>query len=121
MQSVNDRVKKVRLALGLSQSQMGARLGVTKGAISLWESADRSVSAGCIKLINQVLGVSEHWLLTGEGEMLLDRKGYLLSSLENQWNVPADEAKQIVDLITALPDQRKEILDSIVWPKKRIW
>ena len=72
-----------------------------------------------IKLINQLLGISEHWLLTGEGEMFLDRKGYLLSSLENQWNLPADEAKTIVDLITALPDQRKQILNSIVWPKKR--
>ncbi len=119
--TVKERIVKARLALGLSQRQMAARLGVTKSAVSLWETKVREVPTSAIRLITHILGVSENWLLTGEGEMLLDRKGYLLSSLETQWNVPANEAKMIVNLITALPDQRKEILESIVWPKKRRW
>ena len=119
MQTINSRLLAARKALHMTQPQLADRLGVGKAGISRWEQDGTVIAPRYIKLINQLLGVSERWLLTGEGEMLLDRKGYLLSSLENQWNLPADEAKMIVDLITALPDQRKQLLASIAWPKKR--
>ena len=45
------RVKKLRLALGLSQRQMAREFGVSPGAVAHWESGERAISGPVLKLI----------------------------------------------------------------------
>lgn len=63
------RVKELRQALGLNQEDFGARLGVTKTAISRLESGDRGVTEQMLKAMNMAFGASYVWLATGEGSM----------------------------------------------------
>ncbi len=68
---LNERVKELRKFLGLSGEKFGERIRVAKSTISNIENGNRSVTEQQIKLICTEFGVSEEWLRTGEGEMLI--------------------------------------------------
>lgn len=50
-----ERVKKRRLELGLSQTELATKAGVTQGAISMIENGDRTPSLSLIKEIATAL------------------------------------------------------------------
>lgn len=66
---MNERLKKLRKTLGLSQENFGKRIGVTKTAISRAEAGLNSISHMSIKSICREFGVNEEWLRTGSGNM----------------------------------------------------
>lgn len=66
---MNDRIKKIRMSLGLSQDEFGRRLGVTRGAVTNIELNKVEPKPLFIGLICREFGVNEVWLRTGEGEM----------------------------------------------------
>ena len=68
---MNERVKELRKALGLTLDKFGERLGVGKTAISKIENGDRSVTDQMFKSICREFNVNENWLRTGEGEMFV--------------------------------------------------
>ena len=72
---MNERIKQVRLALGLSQDSFGARIGLGKSSLSKIERGANSTTEQTILSICREFGVDEVWLRTGEGEMFSqDRK-----------------------------------------------
>lgn len=66
---MNERLKKLRTYLGLSQEAFGETVGVTKAAISRIESGVNSLSDRMILSIVTRHNVSEDWLRTGNGNM----------------------------------------------------
>lgn len=66
---MNERIKDLRKALGLTLEKFGDALGVTKTAISRLESGERGVTEQMFKSICREFDVNEEWLRTGEGEM----------------------------------------------------
>ena len=66
---MNERLKKLRKTLGLSQENFGKRIGVTKTAISRAEAGLNSISHMSIKSMCREFGVNEEWLRTGSGNM----------------------------------------------------
>lgn len=76
---MNERIKEVRKALGLSQEEFGKRLGVTRGAVTNIELNKVEPKPLFVSLICREFDVNEDWLKTGEGEMFiqLSRDEYL--------------------------------------------
>ena len=66
---MNERVKQLREALGLSQEALGARVGVTRGSISRLESGTNNVTPAMIISLCREFNVNEEWLRNGTGEM----------------------------------------------------
>lgn len=66
---MNERVKELRSALGLSAEKFGARIGVTRSAISKMELGVCNISEQSIISICREFNVSEEWLRTGTGDM----------------------------------------------------
>lgn len=69
---MNSRVREVREHFGLSQAQLGERLGVSRDVISNIEYnrlKNPKQKEPIIKLICSTFGVNEIWLRSGEGEM----------------------------------------------------
>lgn len=66
---MNERIKELRKALGLTLEKFGARLGVGKTAISSIEHGVNNVTEQMIKSICREFNVDYIWLTTGEGEM----------------------------------------------------
>lgn len=66
---MNERIKCLRKALGLTQSEFGERLNLSSNYISLVESGRNPVSDKLIFNILKTYHANESWLRTGEGEM----------------------------------------------------
>ena len=71
---MNERVKELRKALGLSGEKFGERLGITRSAISDIERGRNSLSEGNILSICREFNVNEEWLRNGNGEMFIETK-----------------------------------------------
>ena len=112
MNPINERMKSLRLALGLTQEKMAALVGLTKGGISQMEQDQRPVSARHVKMLVLMFGVNESWIWTGEGDMLLDRKAALRVSLIHQWQLSPAEANMVANFVASTPELRKSIFDS---------
>lgn len=69
---MNDRIKKLRKVMNLSQEKFGELLGITKSGVSDIESGRRKVTdQHVIMLANN--GVNEEWLRTGKGSMFVPK------------------------------------------------
>lgn len=68
---MNDRIKKVRTALGLSQQEFADRIGIKRGAVANYEVGRNEPIDAVISLICREFNVSERWLRTGDGEMFM--------------------------------------------------
>ena len=66
---MNERIKELRTALGLSAEKFGARVGVTRSAISRIENGVVNVTEQMQKSICREFNVNEEWLVDGTGEM----------------------------------------------------
>ena len=62
---LKDRIAQARKAAGLSQEQLGEKLGVSGQAVSEWESGAVSPDAAALAAMCRELGVSADWLLLG--------------------------------------------------------
>lgn len=66
---MNERIKELRKALGLTLEKFGTQLGVGKTAISSIEHGVNNVTEQMIKSICREFNVDYIWLTTGKGEM----------------------------------------------------
>ena len=66
---MKNRIRDIRKAAGLNQTDFGKKVGVSISAVQKWESGENVVSDAVIKLICREFAVNETWLRTGEGEM----------------------------------------------------
>ena len=66
---MNERVKELRTALGLSAEKFGGKIGVTRSAISKMELGVCNISEQSIISICREFNVNEEWSRNGTGEM----------------------------------------------------
>jgi transcriptional regulator with XRE-family HTH domain len=64
--SFPERLKTGRLALGLTQEQLGFELDVTKSTVSAWENGRDAPGFRLLPALKQVLGVSLDYLICGD-------------------------------------------------------
>ena len=66
---MDERIKELRKALGLTQQKFADGMGVKQNTIAQYESGRNEPLDAVITLICRTYGVREEWLRTGEGEM----------------------------------------------------
>jgi len=64
--SLGERIALARKQAGLSQEQLGEKLGVSRQAVSKWESDQTNPDVAYVAQMCRLLGVSSDWLLLGE-------------------------------------------------------
>jgi len=73
MKTVSDRVKEVRLKVGLSQVEFSERIFVSKSFCGDIEIGKKKVNDRIIFIISKQFNVNDEWLKTGKGEMFNDK------------------------------------------------
>ena len=68
---MNERIKELRKALGLTQQVFAEHIGLKQNSIALIESGKRNTSTQAILSICREFNVNENWLRTGEGQMVI--------------------------------------------------
>lgn len=66
---VGYQIKKLRQALGLTQTEFATRIGMKQNSIALIESGKRNISDSALKFICREFNVNENWLRVGAGEI----------------------------------------------------
>lgn len=66
---MNERIKKLRKELGLTQQAFANILGVSRNNIAGYEAVARNPSDSAIALICKTFNVNEDWLRNGTGDM----------------------------------------------------
>ena len=66
---ITPRVKILRQALGMSQTDFGAKIGVTRGVINNLDRGLTDLQDPLLSLICSVFNARREWLENGEGEM----------------------------------------------------
>ena len=94
MPAINDRIRELRKAKGLTMEQFGDVIGLTKDTVSRLESGAVSATEQTVKSICREFGVSEAWLRTGEGPMLDDTSGSILDRLTAEYHL--DDRKRAI-------------------------
>ena len=64
--TLGERIALARKKAGLSQEQLGDRLGVSRQAVSKWESSQANPDVAYVAELCRICGVSCDWLLLGE-------------------------------------------------------
>ena len=70
---MKDRIKDLRKALNLNQTEFGSRIGVKQGSVAGYESGARVPIDAVITSICREFNVNELWLRQGVGEMFQAR------------------------------------------------
>lgn len=111
---MNERIKELRLKLGLSQDEFGRRLGVTRGAITNIELNKVEPKPLFIDLMCREFHVNEAWLRTGEGEMFVPRdRSDAIAQEVNRFMAdhPDSFRERLISLLIRLDEKQWEVLE----------
>lgn len=68
---MNERIKELRKALGLTQQELADRIGFKQNTIAQYEIGRNTPINSVVSLICREFNVSENWLRNGSGNMFL--------------------------------------------------
>lgn len=118
------RIKEIRKALGLTQEEFAARIGVKRGAIANYEIGRNEPVDAVVSLICREYSVSETWLRSGSGEMFTyAEKNDRLAEIVARLGRPKAEATlRIVDTVLSAVDDEtaQRIWDAFMLEAQRM-
>ena len=82
--TLGERIALARKQAGLSQEQLGEQLGVSRQAVSKWESGQTNPDVAYIAELCRLFGVSSDWLLLGREERQAGQQAPRISEAELQ-------------------------------------
>lgn len=115
--NIASRLKQARKSKGYTQDALASAIGVSRGVISNIEYEKSEPQALVIRAICDVLRISEHWLMYGEGEMEINpdlkKSARLLSDIYNSAKELSEEEQDyILDMIKTFQKHRESIAES---------
>lgn len=112
---MEERIKAVRKALGLTQNEFGEKIGVKGNTVTGYETGARLPSDAVIMLICTTFNVNEDFLRSGEGEMFIPlTRNQVIADYVGK--VMKDETaefqKFIIELMSSLPVECWETIEA---------
>ena len=111
--TLNERIKKLRKGLDLTQQEFANRLGTTRNNIAGYEVGRRSPSEAVISLICKTFNVSETWLRTGEGEMFVPSPNGVLDELAQKYGLSVRGKVIVEKFLDMNPDVQEAVASYI--------
>jgi transcriptional regulator with XRE-family HTH domain len=116
---MNERLKKLRKTLDLTQQEFANRLGIKRNTVAQYEIGRNEPIDAVILSICREFDVSEEWLRTGEGEMfeqLTEQQKimkYTALLLKDKDSVVANAIQTLIVTYEQLDDPSKATLEKI--------
>lgn len=111
---MNERIRKLRRHLDLTQQEFADRLSVKRGAIANYEIGRNEPTDSVVSLICREFNVNEEWLRNGTGEMFIEMEkedqlmewaGRVLGSRSTSFK------KNFVKMMMSLTEDEWELLE----------
>lgn len=108
IETLGDRIKKLRRQKKLSQQQLGKAIGVTREAVCQWEKGKTAPQGKRLEKLADVLGTTPGDLLFGEATKHLSTEE---TKLLEDWNIlPIELQKDFANRIHILAVAIKQVL-----------
>lgn len=107
---MNERIKKLRKALDLTQQEFADKISVKRGAIANYEIGRNIPSDSVISLICREFNVSEEWLRNGTGEMFKPSPSSALDALAAEYSLDHGSYIAIEKFLKLSPELREGMI-----------
>ena len=111
---MNERIKKLRKALDLTQQEFAVRIGSTQNVVANYEIGRRNPSKSVINNICKTFHVNEDWLKTGAGDMFADvsRDEQITEFVQQTLSTKPDSfQRRFAAMLSTLSDSDWEVLE----------
>ena len=108
---MNERIRKLRKALDLTQQEFAERIGVKRNTIANYEIGRNEPIDSVLALICREFHASETWLRTGEGEMFSPASTDALDALVEEKHLTLRDRIAIEKFLNLKPELRDGLLD----------
>ena len=115
---MNERIKKLRKALDLTQQEFAKRIGSTQNVVANYEIGRRNPSRAVINNICKTFHVSEEWLREGTGEMFVDvsKDDQIMEFVQKTLATRPDSfQRRFAAMLSALSDSDWEVLERMAY------
>jgi len=112
--TLQERIKKLRKALGLTQQEFADHIGIKRNTVATYEIGRNVPLDPVIKSICREFNVNETWLRTGDGDMFVPRSredelaAFMEQLLQSE---PDDIRRRFVSAISRLSTKELEVLE----------
>lgn len=113
METIGERIKRIRKEAGLSMATFGKRIGVNSSSVAKWETGENNPSERTLKLICSEFHINYLWLTKGEGEMYSNLGETILEMLVDEYP-PTDLDKKIMEMYLMLTDEQRAGIHAFV-------
>lgn len=114
---MNERLKKLRRELELTQQEFADKIGMKQNTIATYEMGRATPSDPAIRSICREFNVNEHWLRDGTGEMFIpvSRDEQIATFIGEIQSVPDDTfKKRLVAMLSEMNENEWEMLEKLV-------
>lgn len=117
---IHERIKAVRKTVGISQTEFGKRIGISRDAVNNIENGrlkKPEQKEPLYRLICTEFGVSEQWLRAGEGDMFapLSRDEEIAAFVGKALSDETDTfKKRFIAVLSQLDEPEWELLEKMV-------
>lgn len=112
--NINERLKKLRKALNLTQQEFADRIGIKRNSFANYETGRNTPIDAIIVSICREFNVNEDWLRNGIGEMFIERDD---EDILMEWagkvlgSEPDSLKRRFVKMLCSLTDEEWELLE----------
>jgi HTH-type transcriptional regulator/antitoxin PezA len=114
---MNQRLKKLRKSLDLTQQKFADRIGVKRNTVGQWECGINPLTDQTISSICREFNVNENWLRTGKGEMFIKQtRDEQIASFVGSIQSSEDDSfkKRFISMLSSLDESEWEVLEKMV-------
>lgn len=111
---MNERIRKLRRTLDLTQKEFGDRIGVKGNTIATYEGGRNEPIDSVISLICREFNVNEEWLRTGKGEMFAPAPSSALDALAQERGLTHREYIVLEKFLLLRPEVRADLIDCLM-------
>ena len=115
--NVNERLKKLRKALDLTQQEFADRIGIKRNTMGQYEIGRNEPIDAVVMAICKEFKVNEEWLRTGQGEMFIkqSRDEEMAELIGNMMSEESDSfKKRLISGLLALDDNGWTVLEQFI-------
>lgn len=111
---MNERLKKIRKTLDLTQQEFANRIGIARGNIASYEVGKNSISDAVISLICREFSVNEKWLRYGEGDMFNSSDDEYIATIDRIMAGENEFAKNVFKTFAMFDDADWNALNKMI-------
>ena len=109
--TVGEKIKTLRKSMGLTQTELGQRVGVQKNAVSKWECGRvEDIPTSTIKALANLFGVSASYLI--DDDTVISKAKEEVTHMEK--GKYEDHVRQIIDLVDGMTDVQWSKIQTLI-------